>query len=235
MQTIRHRGPNLGALATVYTVLFIAGLCAVSGFGIPFGVKPPWFPGPWEPARVITSYFQGHPTQVLICASLQFGAMIPLGIYAATIVSRLRFLGVSAAGPYIALFGGFFTVFNSSISHLVMWTMTRPDIAQNASILSPLYFLSYVFGGPGFSIPMGLLIAGVSVAAGFRRLLPKWIVIFGLLLAAAGELSWLHLLFFPKLLFLIPLTRFPGFIWLIVAGFAMPVARGGVSGEAAEG
>jgi len=234
MQTIRHRGPNLGALAVTYTVLFVAGLCAVSGFGIPFGVKPPWFPGPWEPASVITAYFQGHPTQVLICASLQFGAMIPLGIYVATVVSRLRFLGVTAAGPYIALFGGFLTVFNSSISHLVMWTMTRLDIAHSPSILPSLYFLAYVFGGPGFSVPMGLLIAGVSVAAGFRRLLPKWIVVLGLVLAAAGELSWLHLLLFPQLLFLIPLTRFPGFIWLIAAGFALPVARGSVPGESAE-
>src|SRR4029077_4035037 len=153
MQTIRHRGPNLGVLAIVYTVLFIAGLCAVSGFGIPFGVKPPWFPGPWEPGSVITSYFQSHSINGLICPSLQFGAMVPLGIYTATIVSRLRFLGVSAAGPYIALFGGFFAVFNSSIFRLVMWKMTRPDIPQNTSTLPPLYFLSYVFGGPGFSIP----------------------------------------------------------------------------------
>jgi hypothetical protein len=235
MQTIQHRGPNLGALAIVYTVLFIAGLCAVSGFGIPFGVKPPWFPGPWETASVITSYFQGHPTQVMICASLQFGAMIPLGIYTATIVSRLRFLGVSAAGPYIALFGGFLTVFNTSAACLILWTMTRPEISHNPSILPPLYFLSYAFGGPGFSVPMGLLIAGVSVAAGIRRLLPKWIVVFGLVLAAAGELSWLHLLLFPKLLFLIPLTRFPGFIWLIAAGFVLPVSRGSVSGEEGKG
>ena len=235
MQTIRHRGPNLGALAIVYTVLFLAGLCAVSGFGIPFGVKPPWFPGPWEPASVITSYFQSHSINVLICASLQFGAMIPLGIYTATIVSRMRFLGVSAAGPFIALFGGFLTVFDSSVAHLILWTMTRPEIAHNASVLPSLYFLSFAFGGPGFSVPMGLLIAGISVVAAFRRLLPKWIVVFGLLLAAAGELSWLHLLFFPKLLLLIPLTRFPGFIWLIAAGFALPVARRSVPAESAEG
>src|SRR5260221_2559369 len=230
IEPIRHRGRNRGRLAIVYPVLFMAGLAVVSGFGILFGEKPPWFPGPWEPASVITAYFQGHPTQVLICASLQFGAMIPLGIYVATVVSRLRFLGVTAAGPYIALFGGFLTVFNSSISHLVMWTMTRPDIAHNAPILPSLYFLAYVFGGPGFSVLMGLLIACVTVTAGFRRLLPKWIVVFGLVLAAAGELSWLHLLLFPKFLFLIPLTRFPGFIWLIAAGFAMPVARGSVPG-----
>jgi hypothetical protein len=26
----------------------------------------------------------------------------------------------------------------------------------------------------------------------------------------------------PKALFLVPLTRFPGFLWMIVAGFALP-------------
>ena len=104
--TLRHGSPPLGVLAIVYTVLFNAGLCAVSAFGIPFGVKPPWYPGPWEPAAVIVNYFQTHPTAVLICMFFQYGALIPLGIYTASVVSRLRFLGSRAAGPYIALFGG---------------------------------------------------------------------------------------------------------------------------------
>jgi len=46
-----------------------------------------------------------------------------------------------------------------------------------------LYYLSYAFGGPGFSVPMGLLMAGVCIPAAFRKLLPKWVVAFGLLLA----------------------------------------------------
>jgi len=62
---------------------------------------------------------------------------------------------------------------------------------------------------------------GVCIPAAFLKLLPKWIVGFGLLLALAGELSWLNLVF-PQALFLIPLVRFPGFIWLIAAGFALP-------------
>jgi hypothetical protein len=53
------------------------------------------------------------------------------------------------------------------------------------------------------------------------KLLPKWLVVLGMLLALCGELSWLSLVI-PKLLFLIPLTRFPGFIWLIVVGFLLP-------------
>src|SRR5262245_40362221 len=108
----RHRGPHIGILAIAYTLLFNAGLTAVSYLGIPFGLRPPYWPCPWESPGVIVSYFHTHPTNVLICVFLQIGALIPLGIFAATIVSRLRFLGIDAAGPNIALFGGFMTVFN---------------------------------------------------------------------------------------------------------------------------
>jgi hypothetical protein len=40
-------------------------------------------------------------------------------------------------------------------------------------------------------------------------------------LAVAGVLSWFNLVF-PQVLFLIPLVRFPGFIWLIATGFMLP-------------
>ncbi len=214
--TERHRGPHPGGLAIVYMILFLAGLYPVVTF-----TNGAHFPGPWEPGQVIASYFQAHPLPVLLCAFLQFGAAIPLGIYSATMVSRLRFLGVRAAGPYIALFGGFATAFDIMASSHVLWVMVRPGIAQDAALLQGLYFLSFGFGGVGFSVPMGLLIAGVAVSAGFRRLLPKWMVIAGLVLAACGELSWLNLVV-PQAVFLIPLTRFPGFVWLILAGFMLP-------------
>jgi hypothetical protein len=125
---------------------------------------------------------------VLICVFLQIGALIPLGIFAATIVSRLRFLGVDAAGAKIALFGGFMTVFNSMAAGFTTWAMIHPGVTQNLSVTPALNYLSYAFGGPGFSMPMGLFKAGVCVPAWFRKLLPRWLVAFGLLLAVAGEL-----------------------------------------------
>jgi hypothetical protein len=218
---VRHAGPHLGMLAIIYTVLFNAGLSAVSMFGAPFGVRAPYWPGPWEPASVIAAYFQTHQTPVLICVFLQFGSLIPLGIYSATAVSRLRFLGANAAGPYIALFGGLMTVFDSAAAGFIMWGLIHPGIAPDATLTAALNLISYAFGGPGFSIPMGLLIAGICIPAAFGKLFPKWIVTFGLVLAVAGELSWFNLVF-PQALFLIPLVRFPGFIWLIAAGFALP-------------
>jgi hypothetical protein len=156
-----------------------------------------------------------------MCAFFQFGSAVPLGILTATVVSRLRFLGARSAGVHIALFGGLMTAFNLALSAVVLWVMAYPGISQDGPVIRALYYLTFAVGGVGYSVPLGLLIAGVSISAGFLKLLPKWLVAFGLLIAVAGELSWFSLIF-PRLLFLIPLTRFPGFIWLIIAGFTLP-------------
>src|ERR1700682_6594174 len=98
--------------------------------------------------------------------------------------------------------------------------MTYPDIPQDANLLQALYRVSFGLGGPGYSVFFGLLAAGISVTAGLYKLLPKWIVILGLIVAVTGELSWFGILE-VKLLPLIPLTRFPGFVWMIAAGFSL--------------
>ncbi|MBV8572297.1 MAG: hypothetical protein JO319_16885 [Acidobacteriaceae bacterium] len=99
--------------------------------------------------------------------------------------------------------------------------MSYPGIAKEPALLQALYRLTFALGGVGFSVPLGLLIAGMSITAGFTKLLPKWIVASGIIIAMIGELSWLDILL-PQALPLIPLTRFPGFIWMIAAGFSLP-------------
>ena len=222
METISkqiHKGPPLGILAIIFTLLFNTGL----SFVISLSGTPPYFPGPWESVETITTYFKNQSHDVLMCAFFQFGSAIPLGLLSASVASRLRFLGSKAAGSYIALFGGFMTACNLALSALILWVMAYPGIAQDAAVNRALYYLVFAIGGVGYSVPLGLLIAGVSVTAGFMKLLPKWMVWFGISLAIFGETSFLSLVF-PKLLFLIPLTRFPGFIWLIIAGFMLPKA-----------
>ena len=160
-----------------------------------------------------------------MCAFFQFGSAIPLGLFTAGIVSRLQFLGSRAAGSVIARFGGFATAFNLILSALMLWVMAYPGIAQEAPVIRALYYVSFAIGGVGYSVPLGLLIAGVSVTAGFMKLLPKWMVWSGISLSIFGETSFLSMIF-PKLVFLIPLTRFPGFIWLILTGFILPKTIG---------
>src|SRR5271155_5168275 len=105
---LTHKGPHPGVLALLYTVLFCVGLYPVTIL-----YKQPYWPGPSSPASVIVPYFQTYGARVLFCLELQLGAMICLGLFTATVVSRLRFLGANAPGAYIALLGGFLVVADS--------------------------------------------------------------------------------------------------------------------------
>jgi len=181
--------------------------------------RPALFPRSWRAA--ISAFFQARPSAVTLCAFLQFGSAIPLGIFTATIVSRLEFFGVRAAGIKIALFGGFATCFMMMSNAAILWSMAHPGIAQDGPLTLALYFIAFAMGGPGYSVSLGLLMAGISVPLLFRRDVSRWIPILGLVLAACGELSWFSFEL-SKAIPLIPLTRFPGFIWMIAVGFALP-------------
>ena len=214
-----HAGPHPGLVAIVFMILFLAGLVPVTLL-----VSDTHFPAPFQPPDEIVGYFREHSTRVALCAFFQFGAAIPLGIYTATMTSRLRFLGVRVAGVDIALFGGFTASMLMLVSALTQWTLSRPGLTADGTLVQALYHFLFATGGPGYSVPLGLLCAGIAVPALIMRLLPRWLSMLGLVLAAAGELSALALVV-PGALFLIPLTRFPGFLWLIAAGFRLPRQR----------
>ena len=216
---IKFRGPHLGLVAVVFVALFVAALYPVTAFG-----GMPYFPGPAATVAEMVDFFSHRQAGVLACAFLQFGSAIPLGIFTATIVSQLRFLGVRAAGTQIALFGGFLTAVNIMITSSILWGMIYPGVGDNPTIVQTLYRISFGLGGPGFSVPFGILLAGISITAGFSRLLPRWLVIVGIAIAIIGELSWFEILNI-RLLPLIPLTRFPGYLWMIGVGFMLPRRR----------
>jgi hypothetical protein len=224
IQSVRFRGPHLGILAVIYTVLFIFGLSYV----ISFTPGAPHYPNPYDPAAAITTYFREHPHDALMCCFFQFLSAIPLGLFTVTVWSRLKWLGVKAVGPSIALLGGLLVVMEIVVSSMIAWAMVFPGVADDAGALRAFYYFAFGLGGVGFSVPMGLLIAGIAVSAGFARLLPRWMVVFGVILGVIGEASCLALLS-PAMTALIPLTRFPGFIWLMIAGF-MLAARKSVKG-----
>jgi hypothetical protein len=220
----RHRGPNPGIVALVFTALFLASLVPVTLI-----VSEAHFPSPLQPPEEVVAYFRGESAKVRLCAFLQFASSIPLGIFTAAMVSRLRFHGTKAAGTTIALFGGFAASAAVASSAMVQWTIGQPGIAANAELTRALHFLIFATGGPGYSVPLGLLFAGLSIPAFFMRLLPRWVAVSGMVLGIVGELSTFSLIV-PGALVLIPLTRFPGFIWMVAAGFALPgTRRGGAS------
>ena len=84
--------------------------------------------------------------------------------------------------------------------------------------------LAFVTGAAGFTVPFGLLLAGVAVPGLLLGLLPRPLAWAGLVLAAVAALSSLTLLT-STLDATLPITRFGGLLWAIAAGVALPVTR----------
>src|SRR6266571_5985836 len=101
-KSVHHfRGPSLILLAIVHVLLFAAGLVAAAA--LRHGAS---YVTPFAPAEQLRSFFAQNPTAVRVSSFFLFGSAVPFGIFAVTVVSRLRFLGVRAAGTNIALLGG---------------------------------------------------------------------------------------------------------------------------------
>jgi hypothetical protein len=137
-----------------------------------------------------------------------------------TTVSRLRFLGVRAAGTNIALLGGLTATIALILSGITGWVLSVPEVSASAQVVKAIFFLSFLFGGAVYAVGFGLLAAGVSVTSYFMRLLPRWMVVLGMLLAITGELSSLSLIAYPANFF-IPVTRYLGLIWMVAVAVAL--------------
>jgi hypothetical protein len=214
-----HRSPPLGILAIVFTTLFLASMAvnAIMTGGAPY-------PVPYNPIQQIQDYYTRFPDAMRVVSFLQFGASIPLGLFTATVVSRLLFHRVNAAGVHIAQFGGTAASVFLGVSSLATWVLSQPGVATETGALRAVELLAFATGGFGNVAATGLLLAGVSVPTLFFKLMPRWVCWFGLIVAGISELSTLSMMF-PALSLLLPLGRFPALIWLIVAGFTIPKAR----------
>jgi hypothetical protein len=225
----RFAGPPLLPLAIVHTLLFVASI--VSAVLLRHGAP---FITPFGDAEAARAFFASNPLAVKASAFVYFGSTVPLSIYTAIVVSRLRYLGVRAAGTDIALFGGFAASGAIAMSGLCTWVLSVPEVAVSLVAVRALYFLSFLFGGAGFAVAFGLLAAGVSVTSHFARLLPRWLVVLGMIVAATGELSSLSLIAYPANL-AIPVTRFVGFAWLMLVGGLLPRTLRRTEGASQEG
>jgi hypothetical protein len=217
----RFRGPSLLLLVTFHFLIFASGLVAAAV--LRHGAR---FVTPFAPAEELRAFLTLSPTAVRVSNFFLFGSAVPFGIFAVTTVSRLRYLGVRAAGTNISLLGGLIATIALILSGIVGWILSVPDVLASASIVKMVSFLNFLLGGVVFAVGFGLLAAGVSVTCYFMRLLPRWLVAFGMLMALTGELSSLSLIAFPANFF-IPITRYLGFIWMFSVAVALTRDRRG--------
>ena len=217
--TPRFHGPSLILLATVSILLFAAGLAAAAA--LRHGAS---YVTPFAPAEALRAFFTQSPTAVRVSSFFLFGSAIPFGIFAVTTVSRLRFMGVRAAGTNIALLGGLIATIALLLSATAGWMLSVPEVSASAPVVKAIDFLNFLLGGVVYAVGFGLLAAGVSVTSYFMRLIPRWIVVLGMVVALAGELSSFSLIAYPANFF-IPITRFVGFIWMLSVAVALTRSR----------
>jgi hypothetical protein len=215
----KFRGPSLVLLGTIHILLFAAGLIAAATLrhGAPYI-------NPFAAGEAVRAFFEQNPTAVRVSNFFLFASAVPLGIFVVTMVSRLQFFGVRAAGTKIALFGGLTAANALIVSGLFGWVLSLPDVAGSVSLVRAIFFLSFLFGGAAYAVGFGLLAAGVCITSYFSRLLPGWVIVLGMLVAVAGEFSSLSLVAYPAN-FLIPITRYLGFVWLMLAAVKLSKSR----------
>lgn len=219
MPARRPSGPNPGVVALVALILTVTGL--VVGGVISGGDA---LASPFTDSADIAQRFHDFWIATRITAWIQVGSAVPLGIASATFYARQQRLGVRVPGPAIGQFGGVLASIMVMLSGLIGWVLSRPEIGGSPALLHALSFLSFITGSVGFVLGIGLLIAGVAVPALVLRLVPRWLAVVGLVIAACSELSFIAMVFEP-LQFLFPIGRFGGLLWLVVAGFLLPKTR----------
>lgn len=170
------------------------------------------------------AYFRDHVGLLRVTGFFQFAAAIPLAIFAATSYRRLRQLGVTAPGTAIGFAGGLLASMSLALCGLQTWTSSQVAGIADAALAKTLSELAFGLDGPGYAVPFALLIAGIAVPSLFLRLLPKPIAWAGLVVAALAMLGTLVLITDvagPAL----PIGRFGGLIWVVIAGAMLPLVR----------
>ncbi|MFZ0305220.1 MAG: hypothetical protein WAL75_21195 [Terracidiphilus sp.] len=216
------RGPHVGIVSIVSMLLFCFSVVLFES------VRGLHFPYPGDTAATMTNYFLAAAARVQLGALLQCGSATALGIVVAAATNRMQSLGACGIGIRIAFFGGLIAALLSLLEAAVVWILVQPGIADvpghSAPLVRALYLFAFMLDGPAYAGSLGLCLAGLSVAGLIGRLLPRWLGWTGLVIAALGELSFLSMLA-PGFGMLIPMTRFPGYLWLILVGFVLSANR----------
>lgn len=208
----RHQGPSLLLLALIYTALMVIGATQLGKtMAAPKG------------SAELVAFVAKFDWPMRFGAFCELSSAVLLGLFVAVTVSRLRFLGVRAAGEVIALMGGVGATVMLMLSALAGWSVTRPGMSESEGAVRVLHALSFAGGGPGFVVPLGLFVAGVSITAGLHKFIPRWLMWLGIFIAVACELATLTMVVWNAAYF-IPVGRFLSVVWMIAVAVTLPTS-----------
>ncbi|SHN35996.1 hypothetical protein [Actinacidiphila paucisporea] len=204
---VRPRMPFVGAL--MYVLLFVGGLTGSTA------LARTTYPSPFGGNADILDYFAHHRDAVLLQGVLQGVSAVGLLVLAAALADAAagRSTDDRAVHPrLIAAAGGLGAAFQL-LSALLGWVAVRDTTQSSPALVRALHDLSFVTGGPGAVIGVGVMIGATALA--LRGALPGWIRPAGLVLCAVALASLLCLAT-QSAAFLLPVGRFLGMAWLLV-------------------
>ncbi len=212
----RNHEPSPALLVGLSMTLLFGGL----GIGVAIGGIMPL---PYGPVAAVQRYVQAEALALHVMAVAVFASSVPLTVYAATVSSRLRRVGVGGAGPAIALTGGTLAAGGLALTGLLGWLMSRPEIAVDNTLVRALYLLTFLIGGPGHVVALGICVAGIASAGTVPQVTARaGIAIAALCLATTLALVWTAV--GPML----PVARVAALTWLLVAGVQLSTRRSGL-------
>lgn len=165
-----------------------------------------------------------HATAVKWVALVQFLSALSFAAFTAVLWARLRALVPRATAPtYLVAVGGTIGAVLLGICGLIQWTLAFPAVHQEEG-WQGLQLLYFGLGGFGHVAAAGLLVGAASLIARRARLLPSWLSMAGLVISVISVASVATFVAEPATS-LIPLGRFPTFIWMILVAFMLPRSR----------
>lgn len=180
-------------------------------------------PLPGTDADHLLEYFIVNAGVLTSVGMLQLGAAVALAAFVATATHCLE--DVTDRAPVaVALVGGSVAAAMMALSGLITAAGGASALHLDRPTVALLHQLSFFVGGVGFIVFLGLLIAGTAVAAWVAGLVPRWLGMGSVAVAAVAETSILSLAIEPLTL-TIPLARLIGTLALLGLALSLSTRR----------
>ena len=172
-----------GAGGLVFVALFAGGILAAGGF-----------PAADVSIQGLEAYLAAHRAGLRALGACHGVAAVVLLLFAGRVRDAVAGPERSPGGLAALGFGGAVLAAGGLLaSALLFWTLAAPELAGDPGVLRAVHLLSFLAGGVGLLVGLGLF-AGCAGFAGRRtRGLPNWVAAAGVAVAAVGLASPLTL------------------------------------------
>lgn len=198
----------------LYVLLFLASLIVPGMLGKSSGSSSS-YPTPWSSADSIHSFYATHQSASVAGSMLQALAAVALIAFGAVLSARLAKFAFGSVQARMTLSGGILSAGFMLLGALSGWLLSRDEILANIATLRSAQDLTFLAGGVGHVLAYALLIGPTSMLALATRFMPRWLGMFGLLIALCALLSVGGLATQGMAIFL-PIARFASLIWIAI-------------------